>query len=171
MSRRSSVSLTRLGVSGGSATAHAFRDRWYHTGDLDYLDAARRFHHAGRLKEMIRRGGENIAAAEVEAVLVRHPAVLSVAVVPIPDDLFGELPKAFVQPRAGYAPDERTASSVLTYVLEHLAPFKVPAYLEFVEEFPLTPSARIQKQLLLEPSRDQRTHAYEAAALTAQREG
>ena len=147
------------------ATARAIRDGWYHTGDLGFRDAAGRVHHAGRLKEMIRRGGENISAAEVEGVLGRHPAVLSVAVVGIPDELFGELPKAFVQLRAGHRPNAATARDLLADARQQLAKFKVPAYVEFVEEFPLTPSARIQKRMLLEPPRDQRATAFDAATL------
>ena len=146
------------------ATAHVLRGGWYHTGDLGFRDAAGRVHHAGRLKEMIRRGGENISAAEVEGVLGRHPAVLAVAVVGIPDELFGELPKAFVQPRPGHQPNAETARDVLDFARQHLARFKVPAYLEFVERFPLTPSARIRKRMLLEPPRDQRAGAFDAAA-------
>jgi acyl-CoA synthetase (AMP-forming)/AMP-acid ligase II len=82
------------------STERAFRGGWYHTGDLGYRDSAGWIHHAGRLKDMIRRGGENISAAEVENVLVLHPAVSAAALVAIPDEMFGELPKAFIQLRA-----------------------------------------------------------------------
>lgn len=142
----------------------AFRGGWYHTGDLGCVDAGGHVIHAGRLKDMIRRGGENIASAEVESVLEAHPAILAVAVVGIPDDLFGELPKAFVQLRTGYRPDMATARSVLAHTRRELAKFKVPAYLEFVDSFPMTPSARIQKRQLLRPGGDQRSGAFDAAA-------
>jgi acyl-CoA synthetase (AMP-forming)/AMP-acid ligase II len=145
------------------STAHVFRGGWFHTGDLGYRDPDGRIHHAGRLKDMIRRGGENISAAEVESVLAGHPAVLAVALVPIPDELFGELPKAFVQLRPGLQPDTRTAVSVLDHARRQLAAFKIPAYLEFVDGFPMTPSARIQKRDLLKPERDQRGGAFDAA--------
>jgi acyl-CoA synthetase (AMP-forming)/AMP-acid ligase II len=124
------------------STERAFRGGWYNSGDLGYRDSAGWIHHAGRLKDVIRRGGENISAAEVENVLALHPAVSAAAVVPIPDDLF---------------------ASLLDHVRANLARFKVPAYLEFVASFPMTPSARIQKRKLLERDRDQRTGAFDAA--------
>nr|WP_082535397.1 AMP-binding protein [Nonomuraea pusilla] len=138
------------------ATAHAFRGGWYHTGDLGRRDEKGYVHHAGRLKDMVRRGGENISCAEVESVLTRHPAVLAAALVPIPDELFGELPKAFVQLRPGHLADASTAASIVAHARERLARFKVPAYVEFVPGFTLTPSARIEKRHLLRPERDQR---------------
>lgn len=148
------------------ATAQAFRDGWYHTGDLGFRDADGWIHHAGRLKDMIRGGGQNISAAEVEHVLALHPAVAAVALVPIPDQMFGELPKAFIQLAPGHRPGTQTAVSVLDHARTKLAAFKVPAYLEFVAAFPMTPSARIQKAKLLEAGRDQRTGVLDAAANT-----
>ncbi|MEV5496105.1 AMP-binding protein [Nonomuraea fuscirosea] len=138
------------------ATAHAFRNGWYHTGDLGVRDSLGRIRHAGRIKDMVRRGGENISCAEVEHVLAEHPAVVSAALVPIPDELFGELPKAFLQLRPGHPATAETAASVIEHARERLARFKIPAYVEFVEEFPLTPSARVEKRHLLRPGRDQR---------------
>jgi acyl-CoA synthetase (AMP-forming)/AMP-acid ligase II len=146
------------------STERAFRGGWYHSGDLGYRDAAGWIHHAGRLKDMIRRGGENISSVEVEHVLALHPAVAAVALVPIPDEIFGELPKAFIQLRPGHEASTRTAVSLLDHVRGKLARFKVPAYLEFVEDFPMTPSARIEKRKLLEQPRDQRMGAFDVAA-------
>jgi acyl-coenzyme A synthetase/AMP-(fatty) acid ligase len=80
--------------------------------------------------------------------------------------MFGELPKAFIQLAPGHQPSTRTAQSVLGHARGKLASFKVPAYLEFVETFPMTPSARIQKTKLLEQDRDQRTGVFDAAANT-----
>jgi acyl-CoA synthetase (AMP-forming)/AMP-acid ligase II len=148
------------------STERAFRGGWYHTGDLGFRDAEGWIHHAGRLKDMIRRGGENISAVEVEHVLALHPAVAAVALVPIPDEMFGELPKAFIQLAPGHQPSTQTAESVLGHARGKLARFKVPAYLEFVETFPMTPSARIQKTKLLDQDRDQRTGVFDAAANT-----
>ncbi|MEU8478156.1 class I adenylate-forming enzyme family protein [Streptomyces hygroscopicus] len=146
------------------STERALRGGWYHTGDLGRSVATGSVVHAGRLKDMIRRGGENIASAEVESVLEAHPAVLAAALVGIPDELFGELPKAFLRLRPGYRPTRATARSVLAHTRRHLAKFKVPAYVEFVDSFPMTPSARIQKRQLLRPGDDQRTGAFDAAA-------
>jgi acyl-CoA synthetase (AMP-forming)/AMP-acid ligase II len=112
------------------------------------------------------RGGENISAVEVEHVLALHPAVVAAALVPIPDETFGELPKAFIQLAPGHQPSTQTVVSVLDHARGKLARFKVPAYLEFVETFRMTPSARIQKSKLLEQDRDQRTGVFDAAANT-----
>jgi acyl-CoA synthetase (AMP-forming)/AMP-acid ligase II len=141
------------------ATAHAFRDGWYHTGDLGYVDPDGWFHLVGRLKDMVRRGGENISCAEVERVLGEHPAVLNCALVPVPDELFGELPKAFIQLNTGYEAGRDTAMSVIEHARGRLARFKIPAYVEFVDGFTLTPSARIEKRHLLPAGRDQRAGA------------
>jgi acyl-CoA synthetase (AMP-forming)/AMP-acid ligase II len=139
------------------ATAEAFRGGWYHTGDLGVRTPAGHIRHAGRLTDMVRRGGENISCAEVERVLGEHPAVLNAALVPIPDELFGELPKAFIQLRPGHEPGEETAGSVVGHARARLAKFKIPAYVEFVDGFSLTPSARIEKRHLMRP--DQRAGA------------
>ncbi|MFI7450674.1 AMP-binding protein [Nonomuraea sp. NPDC049714] len=141
------------------ATAHAFRGGWYHTGDLGLQDAHGYIHHHGRIKDTVRRGGENISCAEVERVLGEHPAVLNCALVPIPDELFGELPKAFIQLNAGYEAGRDTAMSVIEHARGRLARFKIPAYVEFVDGFTLTPSARVEKRHLLPPGRDQRAGA------------
>ncbi|MEU7316267.1 AMP-binding protein [Streptomyces sp. NPDC007083] len=145
------------------STGRAFRGGWYRTGDLGCTDPDGGIRHAGRLKDVIRRGGENIAAAEVESVLEAHPAVLGAAVVGIPDELFGELPKAFLLLCDGYRPSGDTVRSVLAHTRRQLAKFKVPAYLECVESFPMTPSARVRKSRLLRPGTDQRSGAFDAA--------
>jgi acyl-coenzyme A synthetase/AMP-(fatty) acid ligase len=75
--------------------------------------------------------------------------------------LYGEVPKAFVQLKAGHAPDAGTAQDIVAHARGHLARFKLPAFVEFVDDFPLTPSARIQKRKLLEPARDQRAGAFD----------
>jgi len=80
--------------------------------------------------------------------------------------MFGELPKAFIQLAPGQQPDTRTAVSLLDHARAKLARFKVPAYLEFVESFPMTPSARVEKRKLTEPERDQRTGVFDTAANT-----
>ncbi|MEV0585548.1 AMP-binding protein [Nonomuraea sp. NPDC050310] len=132
------------------ATAEKIRNRWLHTGDLAWQDERGHLHLAGRRKDMIRRSGENIAAAEVETVLARHPAVRAAAVVPIPDELRGEEVKAFVQVSRAVPPEELVA-----FVRERLAAFKVPRYIEFVAELPMTPSERVAKHLLPTGRRDE----------------
>lgn len=126
------------------ATAAWMRDGWAHTGDLMRQDPAGRYFLVGRTKDMIRRGGENVAAAEVEAALCEHPAVGNAACIAVPDEIRGEEVLAYVQP-TGTAPDPE---AVLAHCRSRLAAFKVPRYLRFIADFPLTPSQRIEKHKL-----------------------
>ena len=145
------------------ATDEKIRDGWLHTGDLVVRDARGHYRIVGRLKDMIRRGGENISAAEVEGVLAEHPAVRAAAVVPVPDELRGEEVKAFIQlqPDAASAPIQ--PEEILRFVRERLAAFKVPRYVEYIDEFPRTPSERVEKHRLLALRDDQRSGAYDAS--------
>lgn len=120
-------------------------DGWLHTGDLATRSDDGVLTLSGRLKDMIRRGGENVAAAEVEAVLVQHPSITAVAVVGVPDAARGEEVKAFVVTSSA----ELTADEIHAFAAERLAAFEVPRYVQFVEEFPLTSSERVAKHLLV----------------------
>jgi fatty-acyl-CoA synthase len=126
------------------ATAQAIdADGWYHTGDLGSMDAEGYLRIEGRVKDMIIRGGENIYPREIEDVLFAHPAVGEAAVVGIPDEKWGEVVAAYIRVAPGQnapSPDELRA-----YCRERLAPYKTPLHWVFVEEFPLTPSGKIQK--------------------------
>jgi crotonobetaine/carnitine-CoA ligase len=115
---------------------------WRRTGDLATVDERGWFRLVGRLKDMVRRGGENISATEVETVLLEHPDVVAAAVVPVADEVMGEEAKAYVQLRPGAVPD---AAAVLVFVSEQLAAYKTPRYLQFVPELPRTASERIAK--------------------------
>ena len=119
-----------------------FVDGWFPTGDLARLDEQGRVYLAGRLKDMIRRSGENIAAREVEDVLLAHPAVRLAAVVGVPDEIRGEEVKAYVV-APGVAPEELAA-----WCAERLAGFKVPSLWEFRDDLPLTASHRVEKAKL-----------------------
>ncbi|WP_320668687.1 AMP-binding protein [Patulibacter defluvii] len=126
-------------------TARTIRDGWLHTGDLAVRRADGRFWIVGRLKDMIRRGGENVAAAEVEAVLATHPDVATAAVIGVPDPLRGEEVKAVVQRCRGAT---ATAAELRSFAAERLAPFKVPRFWSLVDELPRTPSERVAKHQL-----------------------
>jgi acyl-CoA synthetase (AMP-forming)/AMP-acid ligase II len=130
------------------ATDRYFRDGWAHTGDLVIEDDRGYYRLVGRLKDMIRRGGENVSAVEVESVLAGHPAVQSAACVPVPDEIRGEEIKAYIQLAPGTDPSEAAPEMIVAWVAARLAPFKVPRYIQFVERFPLTPSERIAKHQL-----------------------
>jgi carnitine-CoA ligase len=117
----------------------------YRTGDEIERDAQGVFYFRGRLKEIIRRAGENIAPFEVEEILRLHPDVHDAAVVPVDDDLRGEEVKAYVLP----AGDGLDVAELVAFTLERLAPHKVPRYIEVrTEPFPRTPSQRILKAAL-----------------------
>lgn len=122
-----------------------FRDGWFPTGDLARIDEAGRVYHLGRIKDTIRRSGENIAAHEVEQVLMSHPAVALAAVVSVPDELRGEEVKAFVVLENGAQLSDAELSE---YCAERLASFKVPRFWAFADDLPRTPSERVAKHAL-----------------------
>jgi acyl-CoA synthetase (AMP-forming)/AMP-acid ligase II len=121
-------------------------DRWYHTGDIGSLDAHGTIMFHGRTRDMLKVGGENVAAAEIEACLQRHPAVRLAQVVGLPDPRYVEVPAAFVELKPGQAADE---PELLAYCRREIASFKVPRHLRFVSEWPMSTS-KIQKFKLRE---------------------
>ena len=127
-------------------TAEANKGGWYHSGDLVRRDERGLLYFVGRKKEIIRRSGENISSAEVEAVLRGHPQIVEAAVIPVPDTLRGEEVKAYIQLKPGVT---MTPEAIVDYCKSKLAPYKVPRYIEFhPEDFERTPSMRVQKQPL-----------------------
>ncbi len=131
------------------ATAEVLRDGWLHTGDLGRADGRGFLYFVGRKKEMIRRSGENISAAEVEDVLRAHPKVLDAAVLAVPDDLRGEEVKAYILPVEGESVESIPPEELVAFCSTRLAPFKVPRYIEYrMCDFPRTPTLRVQKELL-----------------------
>ena len=128
------------------ATADAIDgDGWLHTGDLASMDDRGYCRIEGRLKDMIIRGGENIFPREIEQRLFTHPAVGDVAVVGIPDEKWGEQVCAFVRAAPGATPEKDELDA---YVRAELAAYKAPRIWVFVDEFPMTPSGKVQKFVL-----------------------
>ncbi len=123
-------------------------DGWYHTGDLASMDADGCLRIEGRVKDMIIRGGENIYPREIEDALFAHPAVAEASVVGIPDPAWGEVVAAFIRPVPGQP--QPTADELRAHCREQLAPYKTPVHWIFLDEFPLTPSGKIQKFRLRE---------------------
>ncbi len=132
------------------ATEEAFREGWYHTGDLAVWHADGYIEVKDRSKDIIISGGENISSLEVEECLYRHPKVMEAAVVAQPDEKWGETPCAFVVAKPGAA--EVTAEEILAWCREHLAGFKVPRTVIF-GELPKTSTGKIQKFVLRERAR------------------
>lgn len=126
-------------------------DAWFHTGDIVQHDGAGRIAYVGRTKDMIRRAGENISAAEVESVITAHPAVQVSAVTAVPDELRGEEVACFVLREPGDDRDDATLFRDLAeYCAAELASFKVPRYWRVVPKFPRTASERVAKHRLSE---------------------
>jgi fatty-acyl-CoA synthase len=128
------------------ATARAFTGGWFHSGDLAVMHPDGAIELRDRKKDIIISGGENISTIEVEQAIARHPAVLEAAVIAIPHDKWGEVPKGFVTLKSG-------ASATEADIIEHcrgcLAKFKVPYAIEF-GELPRTSTGKIQKFVLRE---------------------
>ena len=128
------------------ATAAAFAGGWFHSGDLGVMHPDGYVELRDRKKDVIISGGENISTVEVEKVLFFHPAVLEAAVIGIPDEKWGEVPKAFVTLRPGR---EATEEEIVEYCREHLAHFKCPKKVEF-GPLPKTSTGKTQKFKLRE---------------------
>jgi crotonobetaine/carnitine-CoA ligase len=134
-------------------TAKTLVDGWLHTGDVGRLDAHGRLYFEGRMKNIIKRSGENISGEEVEAVLTAHEGVIEAAVYALPDPMRTEEVAAAVVPQPGY---DLTAEALVDWCLERLSGFKVPRFIAIVSELPKTPTQKIQRhvvQMGLERSR------------------
>jgi crotonobetaine/carnitine-CoA ligase len=123
-------------------TEVAFRDGWFLTGDLAYVDADGYFWFVARKKDIIRKRGENISGAELDRVVGNHPAVLEAAAIPVPSDLGEDEILVAVVLREGMVLD---AKEVAQWCREHLAAIKVPRYVVFVDSLPHTPTHRVAK--------------------------
>ena len=126
------------------ATAEAFRGGWFHSGDLAVWHPDGYIELQDRSKDIIISGGENISSQEVEKVIMEHPGVLEVCVVGVPDQRWGEVPKAFVVPRDG---GQLTADEIIDFTRDRIAHFKAPKSVEF-GDLPKTATGKIQKYIL-----------------------
>lgn len=127
------------------ATAAAWRNGWFHTGDAFRMDADGTFFFVDRMKDAIRRRGENISSFEVEAEIAAHPLVNEVAVVPVPSELAEEEVMCVVAPVPGQTIDPK---ELLEFLLPRLPHFMVPRYVRIVDALPKTPTQKVQKHLL-----------------------
>ena len=167
---RASGSDPRRGFFSGylgepEATEKAWRGGWFHTGDVVRQDDSGMLYFVDRRKDMIRRSGENISAAEVEASLAAHPAVARAAVMAVPDEMRDEEVLAVVVPAAGQAPELPLAQSLLTHCLQELAYYKAPGWIVFRTELPVTATNKVQKNLIFAPSEDARAQALDLRPL------
>jgi fatty-acyl-CoA synthase len=128
------------------ATQTAFSGGWFHSGDLAVMHPDTYIQIMDRKKDIIISGGENISTVEIENVIFQHPDVLEVAVIPVPDEKWGEVPKAFVVPKEGTQP---TAQGIIDFCKQNMARFKAPKTVEF-SALPKTATGKIQKFKLRE---------------------
>jgi crotonobetaine/carnitine-CoA ligase len=158
---RHSAETPRLGFFSGylkneEATADAWRNGWFHTGDVVRQDASGMLFFVDRKKHIIRRAGENIAAAEVEAVLQSHEAVAQVAVLPVADELREEEVLACVVPMAGATAGPALAEALFEHCNARLAYFKTPGWVLFLDKLPTTGTQKVQKTQIFPAGEDPR---------------
>jgi fatty-acyl-CoA synthase len=132
------------------ATAAAFRGGWFHSGDLGVRYPDGYIELRDRAKDIVISGGENISTVEVEQALMSHPGVLEAAVVGVPDDKWGERPKAFVVLRAGTS---ATQQELIAHVRTKIAGYKAPREVDIIVELPKTSTGKIQKFILRDKER------------------
>ncbi len=136
-------------LNNPEATARTIdTDGWLHTGDIGYADEDGHFFIVDRVKELIKYKGFQVAPAELEAILLSHPAVADAAVIPCPDDEAGEVPKAFVVTKG-----EITAEAIMDFVAERVAPHKKIRFVEFIAQIPKSASGKILRRVLVEKER------------------
>lgn len=118
------------------ATAAAIDEEgWFHSGDLGIMTTEGRLAYRGRVKDMLKVGGENVASLEIESYLLRHPAVTVAAVVGVPDDYYGEVPAAYIELTPGY---HLGADEVIDFCRDSIATYKIPRYVRFVDTWPMS---------------------------------
>ncbi len=161
---RHSAATPRKDFFGGylddeAATEAAWRGRWFHTGDIVVRSADGMLHFVDRRKNIIRRSGENIAAAEVEALLLTHPLVAQVAVLAVPDEVREEEVLACVVLRDGSDASrdaDAAARTLFDFCREHLAYYKSPGWVWLTDRIPVTATQKVQKHQIFEPGIDPR---------------
>ncbi len=126
-------------------TAEAYRNGFFHTGDLAYRDEQGRFVYFGRNDDVIKSSGYRIGPFEIESVMLEHPAVLEVAVTGVPDPVRGFVVKATVVLRPGFEGSDELVKELQTYVKTNTAPYKYPRIIEFVDELPKTFSGKVRR--------------------------
>jgi acyl-CoA synthetase (AMP-forming)/AMP-acid ligase II len=142
-------------LNNDEATRHTIdEDGWLHTGDIGYVDEDGYFFLVDRLKELIKYKGFQVPPAELEAVLLSHPAISDAAVIPVPDEEAGEIPKAYVK-----LAEDVTAEEIMDFVAERVAPHKKIRSVEITDEIPKSASGKILRRVLVDRERERREGA------------
>jgi len=140
------------------ATAHVMRGGWFHTGDVAVIDENENILIVDRAKDIIVSGGENISSQEVEKALVAHPGVYEAAVIPVPDEKWGEVPKALIVEKPG---SNLTEPELIEFCRARIAHYKCPRSVEFVAALPKTGTGKVLKKILREQYRNSGKQAIE----------
>lgn len=127
------------------ASTRSIQDGWLYSGDIGYLDENNYLYIVDRKKDMIVSGGENVYPMEIESVLADMPGIAEVAVIGIPDEKWGEIPKAFIVPFEGQSP---VAEQIIVYCRQRLAGYKVPKQIEIIDQLPRNASGKVLKKNL-----------------------
>lgn len=130
------------------STSKVFKGEWYFTGDKAYVDEDGYFWFVGRADDVIKSSGYRIGPFEVESALIEHPAVAEAAVIGVPDEVRGQIVKAFVVLKPGYEPSQDLVKELQEHVKRITAPYKYPREIEFVKELPKTMSGKIKRKEL-----------------------
>lgn len=139
-------------LNNDEATRHTIdSDAWLHTGDIGYVDEDGYFFLVDRLKELIKYKGFQVPPAELEALLLTHPAIADAAVIPIPDEEAGEIPKAYVK-----LSEEVSEEEIMEFIAERVAPHKKIRLVEITEEIPKSASGKILRRVLVDRERERR---------------
>ena len=149
-----------VGCTAAASTVYFVGD-WFRSGDLARQDERGYVWIIGRLKEMIKRSGENIASIEVESTLRLHPDVVEAGVLGVPDPKRKEEVKAYIVLAPGKTQDDVTPEILTAHCRELLADFKVPRYWAYVSDFPRTATNKVAKQRMIDATEDLRTDAYD----------
>jgi acyl-CoA synthetase (AMP-forming)/AMP-acid ligase II len=126
-------------------TEAVIRDGWLYTGDMGYYDSKGYIYLADRKKDLIITGGENVYPKEVENILYKHPSVAEVAVIGLPDDYWGERVHAVIILNKNASV---TAEEIIAFSKKHIASFKAPKTVDFVDSFPMSPQGKVLKRKL-----------------------
>jgi acetyl-CoA synthetase len=132
------------------ATRSKYSGDWCRTGDVAACDDDGYLWYQGRADDMFKAAGYRIGPSEIENCLVRHPAVVNAAVIPSPDEVRGNIVKAFIVLAPGYAPSAQLEADIAQHVRQHLAPYEYPKAIEFIDALPMTTTGKVQRKVLRE---------------------
>jgi acyl-CoA synthetase (AMP-forming)/AMP-acid ligase II len=141
------IAVTSSYFENEEKTKEAFKDGWFYTGDLGRFDEEGYLYLAGRKKDMIISGGQNVFAIEVEEVYSKHPAIFQCAVIGLPDPTWGEMVSAVI---VKFPDKPVTEEELIAFGRERIAHFKVPKKIFFMDSLPMTPTGKVTKYTLVE---------------------